>query len=97
VSDRIDAVMSNANTGNPGAYYQFVQDIIDQVTGPVNDPLSGVTSINGTAVEGGVYGWRTAGSGSPGGRFFPIPPELAGIVLGNQFYTLLAAGATPAS
>jgi hypothetical protein len=89
VSDRIDAVMSNANTGDPGAYYQFVQDIITQVNGPVNDPLAGVTSINGTVVQGGVYGWRTAGSGDPGGRFFPIPATFAGIVLGNQFYTLL--------
>lgn len=94
VSDRIDAVMSNANTGAPGAYAQFVQDIIDQVTGPVNDPLSGVTSINGTAVQGGVYGWRTVGSGDPGGSFFAIPPQFAGVLLGNQFYTLLAVTAS---
>jgi hypothetical protein len=57
--------MTNANTGGPGAYYQFVQDILDQVAAPVNDPLSGVTTINGTAVQGGTYGWRTAGSGDP--------------------------------
>jgi hypothetical protein len=65
VSSRIDAVMTNANTGRPGADYQFVQDILDQVAAPVNDPLSGVTTINGTAVQGGTYGWRTAGSGDP--------------------------------
>jgi hypothetical protein len=97
VFSRIDAVMTNANTGRPGAYYQFVQDILDQVAAPVNDPLSGVTTINGTAVQGGTYGWRTAGSGDPGGSFFPTPPQLGGLLLGNRFYTLLAAGAAVAS
>jgi hypothetical protein len=93
VSDRIDAVMSKANTGGPGPYLTFVQDILTQVNGAVNDPLSGVTSINGTAVQGGTYGWRTAGSGDPGGLFFPVPEQLGGLLLGNQFYTLLPPGA----
>jgi hypothetical protein len=96
VSNRIATVMTNANAGDPGPYYQFVQDIVTCVNGPVSDPLGGVTSINGTAVQGGVYGWRTVGSGDPGGSFFPIPAALAGIVLGNQFYTLLAADAVGA-
>jgi hypothetical protein len=91
VSDRIDTVMTDANTGNPGAYYQFVQDILTQVNGAINDPFAGVTSINGTAVQGGTYGWRTVGSGDPGGNFFAIPAPLGGVVLGNQFYTLLAS------
>jgi hypothetical protein len=89
VSDRIQAVMTNANTGAPGPFFQFVQDILNQVNGAVNDPLSGVTSINGTAVQSGTFGWRTVGSGDPGGSFFPIPAAFGGIVLGNQFYTLL--------
>jgi hypothetical protein len=89
VSDRIDAVMSKTNTGGPGPYLLFVQELLAQLAGAVNDPLSGVTSINGTAVQGGTYGWRTAGSSDPGGLFFPVPTALGGLVLGNQFYTLL--------
>jgi hypothetical protein len=94
VSDRIDTVLSNANSGAPGAYYQFVQDVIAQATGPVNDPFSGLTAINGTAVQGGTYGWRTVGSGDPGGLFFPIPATAGGVVLGNQFYTLVPQSQT---
>jgi hypothetical protein len=94
VSDRIDTVMTDANTGSPGAYYQFAQDILTQVNGAVNDPFAGVTSINGTAVQGGTYGWRTVGSGDPGGNFFAIPAALGGVVLGNQFYTLLATSSS---
>jgi hypothetical protein len=90
VSDRIDAVLKKANAGSPGPYLAFVQDILNQVGATINDPLSGVTTINGTAVQGGVYGWRTLGTGDPGGLFFPIPPAFGGVVLGNQFYTLLA-------
>jgi hypothetical protein len=88
VTDRIDEVMGKANAGHPGAYAQFVQDLLAQVNGPVNDPLAGVFSIDGTDVEGGVYGWRTVGSDDPKGRFFPIPKQFGGIILGNQFYTL---------
>lgn len=91
VSDRINAVMSIANSGAPGAYYTFVQDIIARANSPVDDPLAGVTSISGTTVQGGVYGWRTVGSSDPGGLFFPVPAAFGGIVLGNQFYTLLPA------
>jgi len=90
VSDRIDTVMTNANTGSPGPFFQFVQDILNQVNGAANDPFSGVTSINGTPVQGGTFGWKTVGSPAPGANFLAIPVALGGVVLGNQFYTLLA-------
>jgi len=91
VSDRIAAVLNNANSGSPGAYHQFVEDILTQVNGAVNDPFNGVTSIDGMAVLGGTYGWRTFGSGDPGGKFVAIPAILGGVIMGNQFYTLLTA------
>jgi hypothetical protein len=88
VSGRIDDVMSKANSGAPGPYNQFVQDILTQVTGAVNDPFAAVSSIDGTPVESGVYGWRTSGSADPGGRFIAVPKQFGGIILGNQFYML---------
>jgi hypothetical protein len=91
VADNIASVLDTANQGDPGPCAQFVQDILDRVNGTVEDPLAGCVSINGTAVVGGCYGWRTAGSGDPGGRFFPVPETLGGLLLGNQFYTLLPA------
>lgn len=91
IADLINTVMANANAGSPGVYYQFVQDIIDRVNSTVNDPFAGLTSINQTPVQGGTYAWRTVGSGDPGGRFFAIPATAGGVILGNQFYTLLPA------
>ncbi|WP_143275352.1 hypothetical protein [Bradyrhizobium canariense] len=90
VSSRIDDVMSKANSGAAGPYSQFVQDILAQVNGAINDPLAAVTSIDGTAVETGVYGWRTSGSGSPGARYIAVPQQFGGLILGNQFYMLKA-------
>jgi hypothetical protein len=89
IAANIDDVMRRANTGAPGPFAQFVQDILTRVNSPVDDPQAGVMSINGIAVQGGTYGWKTAGAASPGPRFFAIPPELGGVLMGNQFYALL--------
>lgn len=78
VSARIDAIVSIVNDDSDARqdrYAQFVQTAMDvaKSTTPVPDPCST-----------GLYGWRTAGSGSPGPRFVKYGHPLSG----NQFYTL---------
>jgi hypothetical protein len=81
VKARIDAVMTSANTGAPGPYARFVQNAINVGNGttPSLDPF---------ASQGGVYGFRTAGSSPPGGDFVAIPARAGGVVGGQQFYRL---------
>lgn len=94
IVNRIEDVMTKANTGSPGRYYQFVQNALEVAAADVNDPFRSLTSIGGVAVTGGAYGWRTEGSTSPGPNFvlipkIPVPPFAVGGVLGgNQFYAL---------
>jgi hypothetical protein len=88
VSDRINTIVNNANSGPPGKYHAFVELAIQVAQSPVDDPFTGVTSIGGIAVTGGAYGWRTEGSSSPGGNFVAIPVANGGVIAGNQFYTL---------
>jgi len=89
VQELIDEVLEKASTGAPGRYAKFVQNALDAAKGAVDDPFAKVTDVGGTAVTGGVYGWRTLGSSAPGGRLIAIPaPE--GVILHNQFFALTA-------
>ena len=88
MQQRIDRIIEIANTGRPGKYAAFVQMAIDVAGAPVSDQFRDITSIDGKEVIGGSYGWRTAGSSSPGGRFVAIPKNLGGVIAGNQYYTL---------
>jgi hypothetical protein len=88
VQKRIDAVMKTANTGKPGKYAAFVQFTIDVAKAGVDDPFKDVKKVGTTETVGGSYGWRTAGSAAPGGRFVAIPTTDGGVIAGNQFYTL---------
>ncbi len=89
VSNLIDTVMTNANTGAPGPYAEFVSNALDVCNSAVTDPFAGLTSVNGQAVTGGGYGWRTQGSSDPGGKLVAIPNSQGGIIAHNQFYALL--------
>jgi hypothetical protein len=91
VNDLINAVMTQANTGGPGPYSDFVQNALGVCNALVNDPFSGITNINGTQVTGGGYGWRTLGSSDPGGHLIAIPAPQGGIIANNQFYTLISS------
>jgi len=90
IQNLVDAVVKKANTGTPGKFSAFLQTVLDTANAAsVTDPFADVTDIGSTKVRGGSFGWRTDGSGSPGGRFIAIPKEQKGIVAGNQFYTLI--------
>ena len=88
VQQRIDAVLSMANTDASGVFSQFVEDAISIANRCSPDPFADVTSIGGVPVIGGGYGWRAAHSSDPGGRFVPIPVAQGGVIQGNKFYTL---------
>lgn len=85
-SARIDDILAKANLGAPGKFTKFVQNAIEVSAAAVTDPFSGITNIDGTTVLGGCYGWRTAGSGDPGGDFVKI--KAGGELAGNQFYAV---------
>jgi len=76
-SARINEIVKIANNDNDARqdlYVRFLQDALDAAKGkPIKDPSST-----------GLYGWRTSGSGSPGGNFEAYLTPLSG----NQFYTL---------
>ncbi len=88
VQNRIDVVLSTADTDATGSFSQYVEDAIMVANRCSSDPFAGVTIINGIQVMGGGYGWRTARASDPGGRFLPIPATYGGIIQGNKFYTL---------
>jgi hypothetical protein len=85
VQDRLNDILKKANTGKPGKYYQLVQNANEVAAAPANDPWAKLTTVGKIKVVGGTFGWRRAGSGSPGGSFVAIPGGLLG---GNQFYTI---------
>lgn len=88
VEARIQTVLQRANSGPPGPYAQFVQNVLNVVASDVADPFADLSQIGNTLVVGGSYGWRTAGSSEPGGRLVKIPESMNGTIAGNQFYTL---------
>jgi RHS repeat-associated protein len=88
IINRVEDMYNIAIVGTPGAYAQFINTAASVAEGGINDPFSGITEINGAAVLGGTYGWRTQGASAPGGRFVAIPSTMGGIIGGNQFYTL---------
>ena len=85
VQRRIDEVVARANAGSPGAYARLVQNAINVANGttPSLDPF---------ANQGGVVGYRTAGSRPPGGDLVAIPASAGGVVGGQQFYRLRNPG-----
>lgn len=77
ILSRINKIFVLANSNNDRRqpkYRRFVENAL-AVAKPklINDPS-----------PNGLYGWRTVGSGSPGGRFVAYGRGLSG----NQFYTL---------
>lgn len=94
VARRVEDVVRIANTGAPGRFHAFVSSVLATVRDPARDPFAGLTSVgtppNAVRVLGGAFGWRTAGSSAPGGRFVAVPATSGGVVAGNQFYTLVA-------
>jgi hypothetical protein len=77
ILSRINKIISLANSNNDSRqakYKHFVVNAIDVAKhNVIKDPS-----------PKGLYGWRTDGSGSPGGRFVKYGNPLSG----NQFYTL---------
>jgi hypothetical protein len=71
-------IYKTANTKGKlqAAFRAFIQMAESVASSPVNDPF---------ASQGGTYGFRTVGHGSPGKNFVPIQNGAAG---GNQFFTL---------
>lgn len=88
VARRIERIVAIANEGPSGPMAAFVQMAIEVAGQPPRDEFVGLETIDDVPVTGGVYGWRTAGSGGPGGRFLAIPKAHGGLLAGNQFYTL---------
>jgi hypothetical protein len=97
VEARINDVLTKANTGTPGKFYRFVQHALDVTSGGISDPFAGVTNIGGVHVTGGGYGWRTAGSSGPGGKFVLIPAHMGGVIQGNQFLCVKRCGSSRAN
>lgn len=94
VQQRIDSIMTIANSGPPGQYATLVQNAIDVANKTTSslDPFKDISSINGQNVEGDVYGFRTVGFSHPGGSFVAIPNNdgqaTDGVFNGQQYYTL---------
>jgi hypothetical protein len=85
VQARINDVLARANAGPPGQFAQFVQNAINVGNGttPSLDPFKD---------QGGIYGFRMAGSRPPGGDLVAIPAQVGGVVGGQQFYRLRNPG-----
>lgn len=88
VQARIDDILARANSGVPGRFAAFVNNAIAIAQGAVEDPFSGLTSINGTAVKAGAFGWRPEGNPISGPLFVQIPASMSGVILRTQFYAL---------
>ena len=88
VQQRINDVMTQANTGAPGKFTRFVQNAITIAQTQVSDPFASLTVINGVNVNAGAYFWRTEGMGGPGGNTLPIPDNLSGLIAHNRFYVI---------
>lgn len=89
VARRIQDCVDRANSGSDD-YARFVQAAVDVANSSYPSAFADLTDIGGIAVKSGPFGWRTAGHGSPGGRFVAIPISLGGVIAGNQFFTLKA-------
>lgn len=77
-STRIDEIVSIANSDSDprqGKYAQFLQNALE---------VAGSNTLIADPCPTGLYGWRTAGSSSPGGDFVKYGDPQSG----NQFYTL---------
>lgn len=88
VQARIDDVLRRANSGAPGRYHAFVSMVLEVAAAAVSDPFASITLIDGTTVMDGAFGWRTAGSSSPGGAFVAYTPAQGGEIAGIQFYAV---------
>jgi hypothetical protein len=88
VQARINDVINRANAGQSD-YVAFVRNAVAVATGPINDPFSGLTVINGIRVLPGAFAWWATGvPGRPSGNYVAIPN---GVIAGTQFYALPAS------
>ncbi len=88
VLQRILEIVSQA-TADPGGRFASHVELARSVSeASVSDPFVLLRKIGDVQVLGGTYGWRTAGSSAPGGRFVQVPEADGGVIGGNQFYTL---------
>lgn len=79
----------NLPVWSPARYREYLGNVLAVVDGPVSDPFAQITAIDGVAVTGGTYGWRTAGSSTSGlGNLLVIPPAQGGTIAGNYFLAL---------
>lgn len=86
VQANIDRILALSDPGLTAQTYQFVQDLLGVVNGPVTDPFAQVTEVDGEALDGKTYAW-TADSDAPlPAPFVKIPAASGGVVAGRQFY-----------
>ena len=88
VQQRINDVMTQANTGAPGKFFRFVQNAITTAQTASADPFAGLTAISGVNVNAGAYFWRTEGHAGPGGNAVEIPDNLGGLIAHNRFFAI---------
>jgi hypothetical protein len=98
ISNRIDEILSIANNSSNARqtiYANHVNEAISVSKTVITDPYISIPeNINGENVLKSAYGWRTSGSGSPGGNYIEIPQTIPplihpnGNIQGIQFFTL---------
>ncbi len=89
--DTINGILTLAQQGDTDCV-SHINMIVGYSKSSVADPYSGIPSvIDGNQVLRGVYGWRTAGSGTGGGTYVQIPAgnNPSGVLQGIQFTTII--------
>gem|GEM_PF-4971710 len=86
VLSRIKKILDLANSNNDRRQLKYRSFVENALTTAKPKLVKGVAKpkLIKDPNPNGLYGWRTAGSGSPGGRFVAFGRALSG----NQFYTL---------
>jgi hypothetical protein len=95
VNERLDYLLTIANTGPPGKFarlLQHAQSLAESYLAFLRtpeDPYLRLRWLGTQAVTGRAYSWMTDNSRyHPGGRFVAIPPDDRGVVGGNHYFTL---------